>query len=83
MLQFSASHGQLSAKPKGKFVDTNALANVTVLGVSKAPKTVTLNGGKFGGVWGYDAESKVLVVTGLEKATKGGAWKKEWVLKWS
>ena len=33
--------------------------------------------------WSYDSNSKVLEVKGLNGATSGGAWSKDWVLKWS
>jgi hypothetical protein len=34
------------------------------------------------GCWGWDSGSKVLSVTGLNSATSGGAWSKEWSLTW-
>jgi alpha-glucosidase len=72
----------LEASVSGTFEDGIPLANVTVMGVAKAPNgKVTLNGEKVGdGV--YDESSQTFKITGLEKATAGGAWAADWKLEW-
>lgn len=65
------------------YIDTNPLANVTVLGVQDAVTNVSLNGMAVGGSSvNYNASSKALTVTGLNNATSAGAWSKDWVLRW-
>ncbi|KAF2812950.1 uncharacterized protein BDZ99DRAFT_568229 [Mytilinidion resinicola] len=81
-VEFRAAKGSLKVQMEGKFEDTNALANVTVLGVEGCSGSVKLNGQAVTGAK-YDGESKVLSVTGLEDLTKGGAWKGGWELSWS
>ena len=78
--------GSLKAVPKGDFVDRNALANVTVMGVAKrAPVTKV----SFNGIalkpdrWDYDASKHLLKVTGLDASTATGAWQTQWFLSWS
>lgn len=84
LTQFTASNSSLHASPRGAYADTNPLANVTVLGVQDPVSKVTLNGAAVprSGV-SYDSTSKALFVTGLKNATSAGAWKGEWVMKWS
>ncbi len=65
------------------YKDTNTLANVTVLGVQGAVANVSLNGMAVpGSSFNYNVSSKALTVTGLKNATSGGAWSKDWVLRW-
>lgn len=66
------------------YVDTNPLANITVLGVKDAVTNVSLNGVAVAGssVF-YDKSSKALTVTGLNNVTSAGAWRKDWVMRWS
>lgn len=73
----------LSAVPQGSYKDTNALANVTVMGVSCQPASVSFNGTKLSSGWSYDSSSKVLAVTQLNGATGGGAWASPWSLSWA
>lgn len=57
---------------------------MTVLGVADKVSVVTLNNVTVPeSCHSYDANSKVLRITGLESLTKGGAWKAEWALKWT
>ncbi len=72
----------LTASVSGTFEDGIPLANVTVMGVPRAPKgDVKLNGRSVGsGV--YDETSQTFKVTGLEKATTSGAWAVDWNLQW-
>jgi alpha-glucosidase len=81
--QLEASNSMLSVVPQGLYKDTNALANVTVLGVSRQPGSVSFNGTKLSSGWSYDSSSKVLAVTQLNSATGGGAWAAPWSLSWS
>lgn len=65
------------------YKDTNPLANVTVLGVQDAVTNVSLNGMAVpSSSINYNITSKALKVTGLNNATSGGAWSKDWVLRW-
>ncbi|KAL8779443.1 MAG: hypothetical protein Q9194_001451 [Teloschistes cf. exilis] len=82
--QFTASNNALHAAARGSYNDTNPLANVTVLGVQNPVTSVTLNGADVAsqGVK-YNESSKALQVTGLNGLTTGGAWKEDWVLRWS
>ena len=79
-VDFTAADNRLYASPRGAYEDTNALANVTVLGVQAAPENVTLNGVGVG--FAYDAASQVLSVRGLQNMTTQGAWCGDWVLGW-
>jgi alpha-glucosidase len=80
---FSAKESSLSAKAKGSWEELNPLATVTVLGVSKKPASVKLNGIPVpaSGVQ-YNATSRVLSVGGLQKLTREGAFSADWTLKW-
>ncbi|OQD81138.1 hypothetical protein PENANT_c029G01722 [Penicillium antarcticum] len=80
---FKAQDSSLTAHATGEWKESNPLANVTVLGVSEMPHAVTLNG-KHVPVSDvkYNATTRVLSVTGLEKLTGEGAFSENWVLKW-
>jgi alpha-glucosidase len=79
----ASGSSSLFASVRGGFRDTNALANVTILGVPCAPETVTLNNNNITSESvSYNSTSKVLVVNGLQNLTKDGAWSGDWVLKW-
>lgn len=82
-VEFEANGTSLTAKVVGGFEDGVPLANVTVMGVQKAPEGgVRLNGQKVGeGV--YDSVGKTFRLTGLEDVTKEiGAWGADWKLEW-
>lgn len=83
-VQFTAANLALHASPRGTYNDTNALANVTVLGVQHEVTHVTLNGEEIPreGVE-YNATSKALFVTVLRELTSQGAWARKWVMEWS
>ncbi|EAU39369.1 alpha-glucosidase precursor [Aspergillus terreus NIH2624] len=81
LVTFQAAHSKLRATPKGNWEESNALANVTVLGVAKEPRNVRFNGKKISSV-AYNATSQVLSVGGLQELTGKGAWAKDWVLEW-
>ncbi|KAF2862030.1 glycoside hydrolase family 31 protein [Piedraia hortae CBS 480.64] len=72
--------GILKARAMGAYRDGNPLANITIMGVASAPKTVTLNGVKLDS-FNYDKKMKSLTVTGLEKKVPA-AWEKNWKLTW-
>lgn len=82
-VEFTAAKQALYASARGSFVDTNPLANVTVLGVQQRVTKVSLNGHAIptDGV-NYNEENKALTVTGLKEATSKGAWAADWVLEW-
>jgi alpha-glucosidase len=80
---FKAQASSLSARAKGDWKESNPLANVTVLGVSEKPGSVTLNGKAVpASSVRYNATAHVLSVGGLEKFTEEGAFSESWVLKW-
>ncbi|KAI4600948.1 hypothetical protein KJ359_013111 [Pestalotiopsis sp. 9143b] len=82
-IDFEATSTSLKASPNGTFAETNALANVTVLGVQGSPASVQLNGEDVGSLFAFDAASQKLSITGLDELTQDGAWAKEWTLTWS
>ena len=83
-VEFTASGNTLYASGRGAYVDTNPLANVTVMGVTHKVGNVTLNGMAVpGNCVNYNSTTQVLSVTGLKNATVGGAWKNDWVMKWN
>jgi len=82
-INFSASAGQLKADVSGSYKDSNALGNVTIMGVSSAASQVTLNGKTVDtSSYSYDATSSVLKLTGLNDLTKDGAWQGSLTLSW-
>jgi alpha-glucosidase len=83
LVDLTASNGTLYASARGLYQDTNALANVTVLGVASEPRSVTLNGQKVSSGVAYNGTSRVLSVKGLQSATSGGAWAQAWTLSWA
>ncbi|KAI0384220.1 glycoside hydrolase family 31 protein [Hypomontagnella monticulosa] len=83
-IDFNVHNSSLKATPKGGFVDTNALANVTIMGVQGAVSEVTLNGKAVpSNIWSSQESDTVLKITGLDSLTKGGAWEDEWTISWS
>lgn len=82
-VRFAAKSSSLATSGTGSFQDTNALANVTILGVTSAPKKVSFNNVNIEeSAVNYNASSKVLVINGLSALTKQGAFTKDWTLKW-
>lgn len=81
-VEFTAANGTLYASGRGLYSDSNALANVTVLGIEAAPSSVIFNGVAIRQSWSYNASSKVLEVTELNNATSKGAWTSDWTLSW-
>jgi alpha-glucosidase len=82
-INFAAMDGQLKADVQGEFHDANALANVTVLGVSNAVGQVKLNGETVDASnVDYNHTSGVLKLTGLNDLTASGAWQASWTLSW-
>ncbi|OQD65803.1 hypothetical protein PENPOL_c005G10589 [Penicillium polonicum] len=80
---FKVKGSSLSARTKGDWEESNPLATVTVLGVSKKPSAVEFNDIPVpaSGVQ-YNATSHVLSVGGLQKLTEEGAFNENWTLKW-
>lgn len=81
--QFSATNYSVTAKPSGNFADTNALGNVTVLGVAGEVSNVSLNGQAINSGWTWDSNTNVLSLSGLNDLTSDGAWSSDWELTWS
>lgn len=82
-IQFAATDGQLKANVTGDYADSNALGNVTVLGVFDGCGSIKLNGETVDeSKVDYDGDAGVLKLTGLNDLTRGGAWKGSWTLSW-
>lgn len=81
-VDFTATAGSLYVSIRGLYAQAQPLANVTVLGVSSAPASVSWNGEVVNTV-NYNATSQVLSVTGLTGCTAGGAWSQDWTLTWA
>lgn len=82
-LQFSASKNWVYAHPKGDYVDTNALEDLTVLGLTKGPKKVWLNGHVLdSSYWSYEKKKGVLSLENLNDWFPKGAWTFGWKIKW-
>lgn len=77
-----ARGNKLTASMTGGFKDTNPLSSVTILGVKHAPSRFKLNGKNVGSV-SYDAKGQSVTLSGLDGATKAGAWAGDWALEWS
>lgn len=77
------SSTSLKASPSGNFADTNALANITILGVQNSPLAVQLNGQDVGSLCAHDAGFQKLHISGLDELTQDGAWAQGWTLTWS
>jgi len=83
LVDLTASNGSLYASARGTYEDTNALANVTVMGVRSEPSAVSLNGRRVSQGVAYNGTSQVLSVKGLQSVTDGGAWASDWLLSWA
>lgn len=83
LVTLQANNGKLSASSKGNYVDTNKLANITILGVPSQPQSFSLNGQKVSSGISYNSTSKVVSIKGLESLTPNGAWAQDWSLSWS
>jgi alpha-glucosidase len=69
--------------PSGTYEISSPIANVTIMGLPTAPKSVAFNNAKLAvGSWAYDTASRVLAVKGLEATTTGGAWNSSWEMSW-
>lgn len=74
----------MSARQTGNYTDTNALANVTVMGVQKAVNGVSWNGKALqSSQWSYNGTSSLLEVVQLNSLTANGAWSSNWTLEWA
>lgn len=82
-VDLTASNGTLYASARGTYPDTNALANVTIMGVQSQPGTVSLNGAQVTSECSYNSTSKVLSLKGLQNCTSSGAWASDWTLTWA
>lgn len=82
-VEFAATGNKLYASTVGTYEDTNALANVTIMGVEGCEGKVSFNGKPLTSGVDYNETSKVLSVTGLKAVTGSGAWCKDWELTWS
>lgn len=82
-ITFAAQDGQLKVDVQGEYKDTNALGNLTILGVASAVSQVKLNGETIdNSKVEYNQTSSVLKLSGLKDLTSGGAWQGSWTLSW-
>lgn len=79
-VKFRATQTALTVSSEGEWKEVNPLANVTILGVLENPVSVTSNGQQVPAE--YDAQSRVLFITGLNQFTNDGAWGRDWTLRW-
>jgi alpha-glucosidase len=74
----------VTASVRGTYQDQSPLANITVMGLATAPRSMELNGEVLDAShWTYTAEKSLLVVSGLETKFRQGAFQKSWSLLWS
>ncbi|KAL2158027.1 hypothetical protein VTH06DRAFT_4837 [Thermothelomyces fergusii] len=82
-VQFTATDRSITADPQGNYVDTNPLANATVMGLAKAPLRMWLNRRVLDPAnWQYDHERAVLLLHGLNHLFPRGAWAEKWEIGW-
>ncbi|KAL2128669.1 hypothetical protein VTI74DRAFT_8858 [Chaetomium olivicolor] len=82
-VHFSATSKSISADPTGNYVDTNALAAVTILGLASCPQTVRVNGNLLATeFWKYSGDAAVLSLSGLTGLFADGAWASAWEINW-
>jgi alpha-glucosidase len=80
---FAVAQGQLKVDVRGAYKDSNALANVTVLGMTGGVGQVKFNGNTIDAdKVNFDSDTSVLKLTGLNSLTSGGAWQSSWTLSW-
>lgn len=83
-ISFAVCSGQLKVDIEGDFKDSNALGNVTILGVSAVPAQVKLNGESIdASKVTYNQTASTLKLSGLNDVTSGGAWQGSWTLSWA
>lgn len=81
---FTAMSGQLKVELDGEYKDTNALGNVTIMGVTGPVGDVKLNGnGIDSSKVDYRQDVGVLKISGLNDVTSGGVWQGNWTLSWT
>jgi alpha-glucosidase len=80
---FAVTAGQLKVDVRGSYKDGNALANVTVLGMTGGVGQIKFNGATLDvDKVNFDSNSSVLRLTGLDELTSDGAWQSSWTLSW-
>lgn len=81
---FAFKNNVLSAKISGKYADGNPLANVTIAGLTAAPKCVFVQTGDRkakGGKVQFKYENTTLFITNLQSATSNGAWSSDLIVQ--
>lgn len=65
-------------------MDTNALGNVTIMGVADVVERVHANGAAVDREnWTLHRSSNLLEIRGLDQVFKDGAWGHDWALSWA
>nr|BAB43946.1 alpha-glucosidase [Schizosaccharomyces pombe] len=78
-VSFTFSDGVLSAVPTGSYEVSQPLANVTILGLTESPSSITLNGQNVSS-FQYSNDTEELLITGLQNITSSGAFANSWNL---
>ena len=74
----------MTVKPQGNYHDTNSLGKVSILGVARAPSSISLNGNALGSSgWTYSGESQLLILKDMKEHFPEGAWTSQWNLAWA
>lgn len=82
-VMFHATKNTLRTMARGDWQEANTLSQVTVLGVSSEPGSVTFNGKSVpASSVQYNSTAKVLSVRDLHSLTADGALSKNWILEW-
>lgn len=82
-VEFAATPTSLTVTPRGNYVDTNPLRNATVLGLTRGPSKMELNGAPLDSTfWTYEADKAVLNLHGLNAKFEKGAWAERWEICW-
>ena len=83
MFQFSATKQSIRASPEGNYVDTNAFANATVMGLARGPVRIWVNQHTLPlENWEYNLDTEVLSLHGLNSWFPHGAWATGWEINW-
>jgi len=80
-ITLEATNSHLNVSRKGQWTSSEPLSSVIILGVSKKPRRITLGQAQLD-KWSWGEKAQILKMTGLEGATGGGVWSKEWELSW-
>lgn len=78
-VDFVVENNTVTASPRGNYDVKEPLANVTIMGVEKAPKSAAY----FNKTVPFSYENNTVFITGLQNYTTSGAWASEWTISWN